>query len=729
MPVRKREVARSGAGRVAGLLLLAALLAGCGTKRAPVESVTIVADPGRFGTIEAAAAAENSIDWWTSGGGEDADRCTECFAATELARFLPAALGIAPDRVKLTPAKSAAISGHMIFVGAKAAIPHDVPTRLQAMPEPVRLGYETDLVAAYGESFLGASVIVIEGHTRTGTLAGAYALLETLGVRFYDLGDSNAVMPAKPAEWPTSYPNDVLSKISGPPAYDVRGFWAWEPRGSNDFFLWMARNRMNLWTAAEPRAAFLEKLGIRLTAGGHGLESEFLDPARNFAKHPEWFGFENGKRQPGIFGESGLNFCTSNSAAVAEFARGIVASLASGTMRRADVVQLWPLDGGRWCTCDACRATGGPQDRWLAVAAAVKREIASARAGGRLRRDVLVMSSAYLDTSAPPTRRADEALEQPGSTVTFFPYFRCYAHALGDPACYEINRPIAARFIGWVDGGERGYRGNVAIGEYYNVSWTKSLPVVFPHVMATDLADLSNLGVREFFTMHAPTSRWGTWTLQHAMLARLLWNPRANVDSLVADFCAREYAGVGDEMRAFYAALEAATANLVALQQTVGSIGTGERIRLLDGRVPVFQLRHISEAPHAKRADTGASLVEIEQSMRDARAALDAAHARARDPHVVARLGEVDARFRYGDAMLRFWIALIRGAVAWREKQGDALASQVARADSSAAELRGITDLVQVAASHANARNGYEASGATRVYEAMRTLARNRSTR
>ncbi|MEO5617799.1 MAG: DUF4838 domain-containing protein [Candidatus Eisenbacteria bacterium] len=697
-------------------MALGLLISSCAPP-SPSFPVTILADPGTHSSVETAAAAEDSVDWWDADPADD-DACTESFAAAELARFLPRALGVAPGQIRLAPAGRLPDRGDVIVVGTRAS-------RALGRPKPgpawaADVPREAYRLRALSER--GRTVIVIEGASRSGTLAGAYALLDRLGVRFHQPGDSSAVFPA-PARLPTRL------DFNSTPAYDLRGFWAWEPRGNDEFFVWMARNHFNLWTAAEPRAALLAKLGIRLSGGGHHIQQQYLDPGTHFAAHPEWFGFENGARHPGIEGESGLNFCTSNVEAVRELTGALVQDLSRGTLRHADLVQVWPLDGGRWCACSACAMQGSPTDRWLTVVAEAVRAVESERRTGRLVRRVTLHAPAYLETSAAPTRPAPAILDTGDVAVAYFPYFRCYAHPLGDPRCYEINRALASRYLGWAAGNERPYRGAMAIGEYYNVSWVKSLPVLMPHVMAADLADFARLGARHFFYMHAPTRRFGTWALNHALLSRLLWNPAADVDSLIADFTAREYPGAGREMREFYSALERGTANLLAVQHAVGSVGSGNNPRLLDPRIPVFALRHLSDAPGPAGPDSAASLSQMAEAMASARRALDGARSKPGDARTSASLRDVEERFAYGEAMIEFWTALIRAAAAHREARPADLRIEMARADDAAARLREVRDLVQVGASHANARDGLEASGAARVYERLRALAKSRPRR
>jgi hypothetical protein len=70
---------------LAAALLLSARIADA------ADLITIVAQPGRFGTIEQAAVAEAQVNWWDDNLADDA-ACTESFAAIELRQFLARAL-------------------------------------------------------------------------------------------------------------------------------------------------------------------------------------------------------------------------------------------------------------------------------------------------------------------------------------------------------------------------------------------------------------------------------------------------------------------------------------------------------------------------------------------------------------------------------------------------------------------------------------------------------------
>ena len=702
---------RERVARLIGLLLMAALCV-CAPPPRPLTTLTVVVDPGRFASVVEAAHAEAQVNWWDSDW-EDDDACTASFAATELLRFLPGCFHLPATAVRVAAALPD--TGDAIVLG---------DPRTSPLVRSLMAG--SDLSPGFTEGFRlralerdGRRLIVIAGNGRAGVLYGAYALLDQLGTRFPGLGDTGRVEPRAPAVWPRH-----LSR-SETPAIATRGFWAFEPRGNPEFFVWMARNRLNQWTASDTAyVPLMKKLGFQLTGGGHTIQSEFLPPSRYFASHPEWFGLHAGRRSPAIHGESGDNFCTSNREARRELAHNLAHALIDGALKHVDLLELWMLDGGRWCECDSCRAQGPPTDRLLDVTAEVATELEEAESAGGLARPVTVSTLAYLETLPPPARPHGTPHES-RVQVTFFPYFRCYAHGLLDSTCTEINRRLAAAWNGWV--AWRGWDSEpvpLAVCEYYDVGAFKTLPLIFPHVMVEDFGGygLPSSHVTRFEYMHAPTRAWGCWTLDHWLISRLAWDPRQNADSLVARFCRDYFPSAAMAMREHYRWLELASANILALQHCVGVYGTsaGAGGRLAQPAARLYPLKHLQARETHPPLNDGPDLDQIEHAMREARAALERALALASESVERARLTEEERRFAYGQATFALYVGLIHSAEC--ERAGDTVGLRAALEASTRAAgvLRQVTDLVQVSASHANARDGLEGSGVAATFEYFR---------
>ncbi|MFO7975321.1 MAG: hypothetical protein R6V12_11875, partial [Candidatus Hydrogenedentota bacterium] len=84
--------------------------------------VTIVANPGPFGSIEEAAGAELEIDWWDADAADDA-ACTECFAAVELKTYLPKCTNIAADNIIFAKPDALPAEGYVFVIGTRASNP------------------------------------------------------------------------------------------------------------------------------------------------------------------------------------------------------------------------------------------------------------------------------------------------------------------------------------------------------------------------------------------------------------------------------------------------------------------------------------------------------------------------------------------------------------------------------------------------------------------------------
>jgi hypothetical protein len=681
-------------------------------------ALTIVANPGRFGTIETAAAAEDQVNWWDDAQADD-NACTECFAAVELRHFLAACTGKQEGDIRLSEPGQMPADGDVILlgsVGSNPLIESLTPAAAKDFTPP----------AAEGFHFLslkrdGRSITVIKGSDHVGALYGAYAYLERVGFRFYGLGERDTVPGswAKPVELPRTL------DLKEQPDYLTRGFWVTDDRGDRPFFLWMARNRLNLW-GANPKEdpAFLKKLGMKFLAGGHDTQARCLNPRTYFQAHPEWYGLRNGKRSGHITGTVGDNFCTSNAEARRELAKNLVQECIDGEWRHADLLNVWMLDNGKWCECAACKAQGSYTDRLLSVVHTVSREVTAARKQGRLKRNVQIVTLAYHETLPPPGKPLPADFDYQNCLVTVFPIERCYVHALADPTCTEINDALRRDLQGWTTGAERRYTGSLLIGEYYNVSSFKTLPLLFTHVMAADIPWYYQTGARHFHYMHVPTALWGTWRLNQYLMGRLLWNIHSDAAAILDEYFKRAYPTTEAPMRTFYKELEYATANFKAFKHYIGVHGTRYtmRNRLTNDNAEIFPYDHLHYEPYHPPQNDGPDVVEIVAAMTRARRAMDEALLACADPTERARLLEDERRFAYGEATVEFYYHLVRTALFHHKGDPEQARRELALADRQAAILRGIVDLVQVSGAGANGKNGLDASQAVPVYEYFRRL-------
>ncbi len=710
------------------------------------SSVTIVCNPGPFASIEEAAVGEEHVNFRDDDPADD-NACTECFAAIELRRFLAHCLGQSEVSITVAVSKQIPAGGDVFLLGSRNSNP--LIGALDTPSPDLEKASSSEAFRLHSLKRDGRQIIVIEGKGRVGTLYGAYATLERLGMRFFGLGEQGTVYPNK-----ASALADDLSLFEAP-KFITRGFWAVAPRGNDEFFLWMARNHMNLWVAGEKSTPLLKKLGVRLTAGGHTVQEQFLGPQLEYPynvarfegddqkptdlyppsatylgdvnhdghlsyaeAHPEWYALREGRRDAHRRPHLGFNFCTSNEFARKALALNLVAGLIDGEYRDADLVDLLMLDGGSWCECDECRKQGNFSDRMLCVQNTASQAIREARREGRLKRNVQLSSLAYLETLPPPSRPPPEDFDYENCLVTFFPISRCYAHPLADPDCTEINLHTLKCYQGWTQGRDAFYKGSMFIGEYYNVSGIKTMPVLYTRIMAADIPWYYRSGARHFHYMHTPTSLWGTWTLNQYLLGRLLWNPDANVEAILDDYFRGYYPTTSIRARRFYQHLEYAMANIKAFKHHVwaGDIRYCLPGRL-DSRTPgLFPLEHLHYESYHPALNDAPDMVDIVAAMAQARQEIDDALLDCRDKTERMRLIEDERRFGYGEAMVLFLYHLARTQLFDERSEAELARHEFIAVEEMAERLRQVVDLVQVSYRHANGKNGLDASQAEPAY-------------
>lgn len=690
---------------------------------------TIVVDRGSFPTVEAAATGEEQVNWLDADRADDT-ACTQCFAALELQRYLRRMTGRSED-FPVTDKAQVPPAGDLIFVGPLA------DQALLAREELAALGPEGYRIRS--KPLGGRRVTIVAGAERVGTLYGAYDLLYRLGCRWFAPGEIGEDVPRVAA-----IPDvDVTER----PSFAARGFLAWENRGDADFLLWMARNRLDYWTLAQEPRSLVHKLGIRMVCGRHTALHEFIAPGEaypyhharwpkseglpadpypispdfrgdadgdgvlsRFEAHPEWYALVKGQRVPGIRDERfGTNYCTSNADATTEFVTRYVQALVDGPYCEADIVRFWTLDGGKWCECDACRALGTPTDRYLLLVDRFCREIEKARAQGRIHRPIQVTFLTYYDVVEPPTRPLPAGFPGPDCMATFYPIRRCYVHPFDCPDC-PANARYRGQLDGWMKDPDRYYRGPMAIGEYYNVSAFKGLPICFMHTMARDIPDYYRSGARTFDYMHVTTSRWGNKALTNYQMARQLWDVSTDCEALWRDYFARRYGPAAAVMRPFYESLEQMLSNADQLKY-------GLARRLDRGVEDLFPDPHLRYERQPGLESTGPTLLEMIEHGRRCRQLLSEALAMKLPAPVQARIAEDEQCFTYGEQTLAYYHACVRAFQEIRAGRPDDARPWQAAADRWAALLRADGISSQGSSSHGNADNALLASRAEHAPE------------
>lgn len=727
-----------------------------GTVAEARAATTIVVNWGaKHALAEKAANAEEQVDWRDPEAAAPT-ACTHAFAAVELQHYLRKMTGCGYD-FPIAGDQPGLPSSDLILLGNPA-------TNAQTRAMAARLGIDTQSWAALGpEGYRiksatvdGHRVLVIAGGGRVGTLYGVYDLLHRLGCRWFAPGPLHEEVP--PLE--TLPELDIVER----PAFLTRGFLAWEDRGNPEFLLWMARNRLNQWCVEQNEHGLMHKLGIHMVCGLHDAEELFLNPnapypyrrpgsgndgkprdpyrlsevaasvpAKNaapsyFEAHPEWFALVKGKRIPGIKGMFGTNFCTSNPDAVTEFMRNYVRALVDGAYRDADIVRFWTLDVGRWCECDACRDLGTPSDRNLLLVHRFAEEIAAARRQGRIHRPLWITFLAYADVVEPPTRPLPSGFDYTCTAATFYPIRRCYVHRFDDPCC-EPNQKYLKQLTGWARDPDRHYRGSLMVGEYYNVSCDKCLPLCFMHTMANDIPCYFRMGARHFDYMHVTCERWGNKALTNYQMARQIWDPRTDCEALWQDYFTRRYGAAGKTMREFYESLETMFANVTELKY-------GLATRLRQGASELFPQPRQGAAemfpsdPLRYQRDPAMpagspTLLEMVESSRRCRELLTRVRSTELPSRIRDRIAEDECCFTYGERTLAYYHACVQAFLEGRAGKKDQARSHLAEAERLAELLRADTTSTSVSSSHSNAPNAFEATLATGALAHLRTLLKN----
>lgn len=209
----------------------------------------------------------------------------------------------------------------------------------------------------------GADGIRVQASCARGILHGVYELLRRMGCSFLFPGKRRQRVPARLL---------CLPEICGEcqPWLEFRGLCLYNTtaktiRETIDAVDWMAKNGYNflltsihkvddsgqgdhaiLWDEiGDELLPELTKRGIVIDMSEHSTDF-FFSREELFPQHPEWFALDGGKRRPG-------QICYSNPEAIEVYGDNLVSFAADKPWIK--FLGLWPLDGGGYCQCEACR--------------------------------------------------------------------------------------------------------------------------------------------------------------------------------------------------------------------------------------------------------------------------------------------------------------------------------------------------------------------------------------
>ncbi len=418
-----------------------------------------------------------------------------------------------------------------------------------------------------GDGFLRApdrDGLLLRGDGPRGLLYAVYDLLEALGCRWVAPGPDGERLPRH-----TRVTLPAVG-LADRPAFAGRGLiighdyflaeaeswveWAARSRLSTIFIHTIGRGpalgacRLSSWRSR--RRALLPRIaerGLDLELGGHHLSD--LVPRRLFRDHPELFRFDGTRHTPDC------NFCPSYPATQATLRANGAAFFRA--YPEAQVYHLWPDDllGGGWCACPRCAGLSAADQALLAA-----NTLAEALA--ELRPNARVSYLAYHDTEAAPHALAPH----PQVELCFAPRPRSYARAIGDPDS-PINAVYATRltenialFAHKGETREGHVRVNApAVFEYYldGILFKSSIPPL-PDVIAADMAQYRDAGVRSVHALMTGDRPWAYAPLNAYLFARLAWAPAQRPQDLLDSYAAARAPRAPEALAQAYRTLEAA---------------------------------------------------------------------------------------------------------------------------------------------------------------------------
>ena len=358
--------------------------------------------------------------------------------------------------------------------------------------------------------------IRFEGNSPRATIYAACRFLQDqLGARWYWPGEDGEYMPRL-----RRYEIPALD-WSCKPAFRFRELSQCSYHGHVPTEYWLAKLGMNMGCQSK----FTADLFIR-TTGGHVIG---IDGEKMFAEHPDWFSFVDGRRI-----KEGIAGCWSNP----EFTAAMVERLRERIRKgRSEILRAFPYDTTLRCQCPECTKNPDRSSRWYDYYAHLAEEVKKEFP------DIRVAGVAYQEYSVPPAHPVKEL-----EWVEYCQSDRCYIHPFDDTNC-PVNRKsmeVVGRWREMAPMGVYGYHFDIFSDGHFVPFW---------NMLADEARTYARMGFLRMKTEMPIGRPKGAarealghiqFRIPYYIYAQLTWNPDANVDDILRDWCEHVYgAGAG----------------------------------------------------------------------------------------------------------------------------------------------------------------------------------------
>lgn len=396
--------------------------------------------------------------------------------------------------------------------------------------------------------------VLLIGATEQGASHAAYRLLESLGCRWFFPAPEWSVVPERASFaatlWETDRPKIVSRRIWWGYGFFDRN----QKRSITDYELWCRRNRV---------------AQSRVIACNHAWQTIIADNRAVFDKHPEYLALVKGERK-------GPQFCVSNPEV-----RKLAIEWTLNRFRNKpelDMVSLETADGNGHCECDACKKMGNISDRVFGLANEAARAVAKEFP------NKMIGLYAYNDHCEPPLFDLEKNVYVQ-STAGFI---------RGKYTFDELIKIWPQRCK------------NMGFYEYFSV-WLWDFDML-PGGRGADVKYIRKR-LREYAAAGATSidaesgNNWGVHGRGYYAAAKLMWNPDADMDALLADFYEQAFGPAAEPMRRYYERLDPGAKPLLSEHLLALALRDLEEASKLAANRPdvLARLRHLKQYQHYAR--------------------------------------------------------------------------------------------------------------------------------